>query len=514
MTDASVTAATPDTSSARRQIRGSSLLMAGRFLSLGLNFLVHILIVRYLSESDFGAFAYALSLVALGETVITLGLDRAVTRFIPIYDEQKDYARVLGTLVLVFGTVIALGVGLLLVFWALRGVVAGSLVTDQTALSLLMIMVFLSPIQALDTLFNGLFTVFSSPKAIFVRRYVMGPGMRLLVVSLLILSGSQVEFLAVGYLLSGVFIIVVFGLLLARILHSRRYFERLDLRNIRIPALTVLSFTVPLLASDLLHVVMNTVDVVLLEQFNGTVGVAEFRAVLPMARLNQVVLASFALLYTPAAARLFARNDKEGIKELYWQNAIWTAVVSFPMFAVTFSLAAPVTTTLLEERYADSALIMAILALGYYVDSAFGQSGLTLKVLGKVRYILGVYLTASVLNVAFNLVLIPPLGAVGAAVGTTLTLILLNIMQQVGLYFAAGINILGSRHLPVYLTIAVAAGLLLVVQATLAPPFIVSFVLAAVTSLAVLRINRRALRLEHTFPELLKIPGMRWFMAE
>ena len=56
-----------------RQIRGSSLLLIGRSISLGINFLTQVLIVRALTKTDYGAFSYALSIVALGQMVITLG---------------------------------------------------------------------------------------------------------------------------------------------------------------------------------------------------------------------------------------------------------------------------------------------------------------------------------------------------------------------------------------------------------------------------------------------------------
>lgn len=70
---------TTKSSSSRRQIRGSSLLLVGQFLSKAINFAVQVLIVRYLTKSDYGAFGYALSIVALGESVATFGLDRAIT---------------------------------------------------------------------------------------------------------------------------------------------------------------------------------------------------------------------------------------------------------------------------------------------------------------------------------------------------------------------------------------------------------------------------------------------------
>src|SRR5881394_1972112 len=98
----------------RRQIRGSSLLLAGRMLSLAVNFVTQVLIVRYLSKSDFGAFAYGLSLVALGESLAVLGLDKAISRFLPIYDEQRDYNKLFGTLIMAGGTVLSLGLAFLL----------------------------------------------------------------------------------------------------------------------------------------------------------------------------------------------------------------------------------------------------------------------------------------------------------------------------------------------------------------------------------------------------------------
>src|SRR3954462_1795704 len=86
-------APTSGAAATRRQIRGSSLLLAGRMLSLAVNFATQVLIVRYLSKADFGAFAYGLSIVSLGESLAVLGLDKAIARFLPIYEEHGAYGK-------------------------------------------------------------------------------------------------------------------------------------------------------------------------------------------------------------------------------------------------------------------------------------------------------------------------------------------------------------------------------------------------------------------------------------
>jgi uncharacterized protein YjbI with pentapeptide repeats/O-antigen/teichoic acid export membrane protein len=498
----------------RRQIRGSSLLLVGRLISIAVTTFVQILTVRYLTKGDYGAFAYALSIEALGETIVTLGLDRAVTRFVPIYQEKEDYDKLFGTLLMVVGTIFALGTLLILVTLGLQGYIARHLIGDRLAVNLLVILIALSPINAFDNILNSMFAVFSSPSAIFFRKYVLAPALKIGVVMLLILGHSDVTFLAFGYVGSGLLGIAVFVVFLVHMMREQDLFSKFNRETLRIPVREVLSFTMPLLASDLVYVVMNSMDAVLLEHSRGSVDVAAFRAVQPTARLNQVVLASFALLFTPAAARLFAHDDKEGINRLYWQNAAWVAIASFPIFALTFSLAKPVTILLYGTRYEQSALIMAMLSFGYYFNAATGQNGLTLKVLGKLRYIVTVDIMAAVVNLGVNLVLIPRYGALGAATGTMSTMIIFNILKQAGLVLGTGIKIFDRDYLRVYAIIILGALGLLLVQVLVSPPVFAGFAVAALASVLVLKFNGRELDLASTFPELLRIPAVRWLFSE
>ena len=59
--------------SRKKHIRGSTLLLAGRGIGIALNFAVQVLIVRHLAKADYGAFAYAMSLMLFGSHVELLG---------------------------------------------------------------------------------------------------------------------------------------------------------------------------------------------------------------------------------------------------------------------------------------------------------------------------------------------------------------------------------------------------------------------------------------------------------
>jgi O-antigen/teichoic acid export membrane protein len=225
--------------------------------------------------------------------------------------------------------------------------------------------------------------------------------------------------------------------------------------------------------------------------------------------VNTVVYSAFTLLYMPAATRLFARGDRSGVADLYWKTAIWMAILTFPVFALTTSLAEPVTVALYQERYADSAIYLALLSFAAYVNVALGFNGLTLRVYGFVRYTVGINLVAAAISVGLNLLLIPPYGALGAAVATTVSLIIFNLLKQAGLRRGTGISVFDRRFLWVYATIALAAVALALVQLAVQPGFLLSLVLAAITSLIVLAVTRRALDVADTFPEILRVPFAR-----
>jgi O-antigen/teichoic acid export membrane protein len=497
---------------ARAQVRGSSLLLIGRGVTLVVNFLVQVIIVRALSETEYGAFAYALSIADIGQTLATFGLDRTISRFLAIDDERGRMDRVFGTILFVTAVTTAIGVLVVVAVLLAGPVVAGPMTGVPDAQLLIGTLVLLAPIQALDGVLTNLLSVYASPRAIFVRRFVLAPALRLGVVAVLVILNAGVVFLAAGYVAAGAIGLAIYAAILVRIFHTRGMLGQFRLRSIQIPVVELLAFTIPLLTTDLVYVVLNTSDAILLGIFGGPDQVARFRVVLPAAGLNQVVFQAFTLLYVPAASRLFARRDRAGIRDLYWQTAVWMAVISFPLFALTFSLAGPLTTALYEQRYADSAPYLAMLSFGYYVNTALGFNGLTLRVYGELRYIVLINLAAAALNVALNVALIPVLGPLGAAIGTMTTLLVHNALKQAGLRLGTGIDLFERRYLRVYLSIGGVAAALLATDAVLRTGIVVSLVLAGIASAVVFLLNRNELRIASTFPEVLRLPfGRRLF---
>ena len=115
-------------------------------------------------------------------------------------------------------------------------------------------------------------------------------------------------------------------------------------------------------------------------------------------------------------------------------------------------------------------------------------------------------LVTAALSLALTVVLIGEYGALGAAIGTTASLIMQNAWYQWGLRTRTSVSAFDGRFRGAYLSIIAGTLVMLGFVALATPPLIVGLIVAAVISLVVLLGNRSTLRVAETYPELARLP--------
>lgn len=497
-------------SESRSQVRGSSLLLGGRLLSSAIAYVTQILIIRYLSKSDYGAFAYALSVVAVLQIFVQLGLDRGLSRYLPIYDETKDTGSMIGAITFVGGFTAALGTFIAVLFWAARSLIEGPLIKNPLAVAVLAILIVLVPIEALDNLLVTVLAAFRKTGAIFLRRHVVAPLLKLSAVILLIRTNSSVEFLAFGYAVAGVLGLAVFASVLWRYLAARRLQDPQSGR--RFPIRELATFSLPLLTTDLVFMAINASDSILLEFFGSVTDVAALRAVQPTAKLTQLVLSAFGVLYIPYVARLYARGAHDAVSRRYWQTTNWIMVLTLPVLLLCLMFNQELTTRLLGAEYAESATLLGILASGYFVHAMFGFNGMTLNVYRKIGFLVGVNGAALVTNLTLNILLIPRYGPLGAAAGTAGTFVVHNLVKQYGLIRKTDVTGPPASTWRTYgIVLAV---VLLATFIGYASDLSLGLRIAAwlVMSVGVLSASKGVLDIDETFPALGRLPLIKYLV--
>ena len=490
----------------RLHVRGSLLLVVGRVLALLIGMATTVILVRTLTKTEFGAFEYALTLAGAGRILLSLGQGRLLSRFMAGYQEDGDYPRMFGAMFLAVGTILATSIPTIAVLYIFSDQLLGSVVDGGAAVRLVLVLVFVAPMEALDQVFVSLFAVFSKPRAIFFRKHLLAPGLRFVVVLILALTDQGVMFVAVGYLLASIAGLLLYVGLFSKVLRDEGLLREFDPRNVILPFRAVFEFSFPLITGELALLSMKVGGVVVLAMYHPLTEVAEYRAVFGTARLNTAITTSFATLFLPVIARLHARGNIDELRDTYWHTAAFVAVFTFPIFALTGPLAPATTLTLFGSQYADSALVLSILAIGYYVNVVFGFNVYTLQVCGRIRLLVGVNLFMASLNIGLCFALADQLGAVGIALANAAALISQNLINQWALRRSIRTGFIPRECWFSYFLIVAAAGLLWVFQWVVSPGLVVGMVTAAVVSAVVFVGSRKALQLGATFPELGRVP--------
>jgi O-antigen/teichoic acid export membrane protein len=156
---------------------------------------------------------------------------------------------------------------------------------------------------------------------------------------------------------------------------------------------------------------------------------------------------------------------------------------------------------------------LLILSVGYFVQTASGFNGQTLKIHGLLRYTLAVDACAMIVNVGVNVLLIPKYGATGAAIGTTSTLVAHNTLKQIGMHRFTGIRLADRRFLRL---LGVGAALLagvVVVDRLATPTLPVALVITALATAVLIRTAGGVLRIPDYFPATRGVPVLRWLVA-
>jgi O-antigen/teichoic acid export membrane protein len=212
------------------------------------------------------------------------------------------------------------------------------------------------------------------------------------------------------------------------------------------------------------------------------------------------------MFYEPSASRVWARGDTHGLENLYWKSAAWVAVLTFPLFALSFTAAEPMTVLLFGERYSSAAPILSLIAVGTYLDAAAGFNDSTLRVSGKVRWLMAVNAFSAFLNITLNILLIPRMGALGAGIATGTAMFIYAVLKKICLWRATGVRVVHPAYLGTYLAIgSVTIGLALLRILWANELWILLPCMSA--GIAVVALQARAtLSITETFPELARWP--------
>jgi O-antigen/teichoic acid export membrane protein len=389
-----------------RIVRGAATFLVASVLQRAIPFLLLPLFVRFLTPAEFGQIAILTTVVAAFGVVVGLGLETAVfrgyVRAAADKVERGQYVRSVGTFAIAFPLVVTLVV-IVLGTAGLSSLL--NVPPDATQLALLG--------AALNT------AAVSVPLALLraserLRTYLQLTGVQVVITPLLtIVFVVILGWGPVGWMLAyavGSAALLVRGLLAVRD-EWRGRFDAAPLRN-------ALALGLPLVPHHASHWALAASDRALLGAFvpAGEVGAyyAAFLLALPVNVIAIAISQATQPVFADASDSTDARSQLGSLSRAHAAIVAWGA-------AVVALIGPPIIHLGFPPEYAPAADYVPWLALGaaFFGIYLMPMNAVSITA-GRTRFVWSITATAASVNVALNLLLVPRIGTLAAAINTTI----------------------------------------------------------------------------------------------
>ncbi|MDH3678741.1 MAG: oligosaccharide flippase family protein [Acidimicrobiia bacterium] len=407
--------------------QGGGILAAGQLFEMVGRLGVALLLSKSLGADQYGLYIMAISVATVFAGVSTLGLDRAMVRYIAILADRHDRPGLWGALQVGFwfsglcAAIVGLGV-----FVAADEI--ASAVFDEPALAQpLRLMAIVLPFLTVSNVLRGVAHGFRKMGATVLAENVIQTFVRVGLLGIIVAWSSldvmeALMIFGVSDLAASVTIIV----LLEKVVPHEKE-NRVAARR---DGAEIVGFALPLWLSSTLRQFRRNIEILLLGALTVASNVAVFAVAARVTLLGRIAYLSLLAAVKPVIAALHDRGDLVALRRLYTAATRWTFTFSVPFFVIIAFLREPILGLFGPEFVAGSTALL-VLAGAELVNAGTGICGSLIDMTGHARLKLVNSLVWFIVQVGGAALLIPRWDVLGAAAATFAAIAVVNIATVV-----------------------------------------------------------------------------------
>jgi O-antigen/teichoic acid export membrane protein len=403
--------------------KGGGVVFAGRLFTWGMRFALAVLLARTLGAHDYGVYNLALTTGTILGAFAVLGLDAALVRYVAIFSARSEPSRLRGAIEIGLGTPALVGAVAGIVVFVGADWIAVGLFNERGLAPLLRLTSILIPLLVVNQLLASVLQGMRRIQDAVIAEQISQPLIRGAMIVGFLLLGLQ----ALGAMLAATLAALVVTFILAAFVLRAWPAERRTVASHREPA-ELIRFSLPVWLSNVVNTLGGNVQISLL----GILGTAAAAGIFAVA--NQITLlgtmfhAALVSASMPLFAQLAAQDDQKGMTELYRATSKWTFAINLPLFLVLVLFPAAIL-TVFGSGFVDGAPALIVMAFAGLVNAGTGTSGAILDMTGHTGLKLVNSACAVAVGIVLSVLLIPPFGIVGAAVGALGVAATLNLLR-------------------------------------------------------------------------------------
>jgi O-antigen/teichoic acid export membrane protein len=216
-------------------------------------------------------------------------------------------------------------------------------------------------------------------------------------------------------------------------------------------------YTTPRAIGTASQMALKRADIVLVAALRSPSEAALYAAATRFVVLGQLGVQALQQALSPQLSALFAQEDHRSARDVYRATTAWAMLLAWPTY-LACAVMAPDLLRVFGDGYDEVAPVVVMLSIAMLAATASGAVDTVLLMSGHSWLSLGNNLSALVLNLALNVVLIPKFGAVGAGVAWTISIVVRNLLPMIQIAWKYHISPIGRETALVAVTSVLTIG--------------------------------------------------------
>jgi O-antigen/teichoic acid export membrane protein len=406
----------------KRALKGFMLVFVINVIAAFLGYFIRIVLARNLTVAEYGLFFSVSTLISFLGVFVGLGTGEALVRYIPEFLVKKKHDKIKNAtiiaLLVTFATLIILGV----LLFAFSDFLAKHYFRNALAAPVLLLFIVLMFFLNFKNILRCFYQAFQNMK-LYSLMY-LAENLLLLVLLLCFFAFKKNIFSAAyAHIAAYLIVLFVFSFFVPRVFNFFKHRVSLEKSLLK----KLFKFGIPVLASSIGGIIIIYTDTLVLTFFRSLEEVGIYNVVVPTAMILQFFATSVATVIFPMVAELWAKKRKDylalGLKMLYQ----YSFVVIIPVALLFLSFSEIVLRLMFGEQYVVGAATMQILLIAIIFLGLHSITSTILSAIGKPIISTKILFQGALINLVLNLLLIPKLGMLGAALTSLIAYVYIAI---------------------------------------------------------------------------------------
>ena len=408
-------------------MRGAYIAFFLKTLGAAFSYLFAVVIARTLNASGVGTFFLALTIVTIASTVSRFGLENASLKYVAINANNNNWAAIKGLHKKSMRIVLYISLFLSFILWNTSEYISYVIFSDPS---------LIQPLKWMSLMIT--------PHALFWLQAEFFKGLLKITYSQL-LQGTALPFLAFTGVLFfrnsiGVLEVAIIYVISTFITCMYGHFVWLkvtpEIKKIKIgffPTKKLVSCSFPLYIGSIMNLIILWSATLILGIFENNIEIGIFSVAQRTATLISFILIAVNSISAPKFATLYSTSDIEGLAKTARYSAKLMTFAASPLILICVFKANWVM-NMFGPDFAEGATLLAILAIGQFINVLTGSVGFLLMMSGNEKSQRNNLIFSAILHILLCMILIPLMGSLGAAISTATTMSVTNLIAAFLVY--------------------------------------------------------------------------------